>query len=109
MRREKYRREDDDPHDPPGSDFGQGKTIVVLAIVVGCFAILWPKIFYPMLFGETSTEKQEEPVIGGETQLRPTVAYITITLGMVKDSEYCNCNNLFGRDLFAGLWVAAHR
>ncbi|XP_042864787.1 titin-like isoform X12 [Penaeus japonicus] len=30
-------------------EFGTGKTIFVLAIVVGCFAVLWPKIFYPML------------------------------------------------------------
>ncbi|XP_023316216.1 glutamic acid-rich protein-like isoform X4 [Trichogramma pretiosum] len=32
-----------------GMEFGPRKTIVILAIVVGCFAILWPKIFYPML------------------------------------------------------------
>lgn len=31
------------------SEFGTGKSIVVLAVVVGCFAILWPKIFYPMM------------------------------------------------------------
>uniref|UniRef100_A0A1B6MS24 Resistance to inhibitors of cholinesterase protein 3 N-terminal domain-containing protein n=1 Tax=Graphocephala atropunctata TaxID=36148 RepID=A0A1B6MS24_9HEMI len=31
------------------TEFGTGKTIFILAIVVGCFAILWPKIFYPML------------------------------------------------------------
>ncbi|XP_015930104.2 resistance to inhibitors of cholinesterase protein 3 isoform X1 [Parasteatoda tepidariorum] len=30
------------------ADFGTGKTLAVLAIVLGCFAILWPKIFYPM-------------------------------------------------------------
>ncbi|KFM61532.1 Resistance to inhibitors of cholinesterase protein 3, partial [Stegodyphus mimosarum] len=29
--------------------FGTGKSLIVLAIVVGCFAILWPKIFYPMM------------------------------------------------------------
>ncbi|GIY77853.1 hypothetical protein CDAR_273691 [Caerostris darwini] len=31
------------------SDFGTGKSLVVLAIVLGCFAVLWPKIFYPMM------------------------------------------------------------
>nr|XP_012217604.1 PREDICTED: uncharacterized protein LOC105669305 isoform X2 [Linepithema humile] len=31
------------------TDFGPRKTIFILAIVVGCFAVLWPKIFYPML------------------------------------------------------------
>ncbi|CAG7829786.1 unnamed protein product [Allacma fusca] len=30
-------------------EFSRGKTIFVLAVVIGCFAILWPKIFYPML------------------------------------------------------------
>ena len=29
-----------------------GVIILAIAIVVGCFAVLWPKIFSPMLFGE---------------------------------------------------------
>ena len=36
------------------TEFGTGKTVFILAIVVGCFAILWPKIFYPMLQGSVS-------------------------------------------------------
>ncbi|TRY75030.1 hypothetical protein TCAL_15596 [Tigriopus californicus] len=32
------------------SEIGAGKSIMVVAIVLGCFAILWPKVFYPMLF-----------------------------------------------------------
>ena len=35
-----------------GGGFSSGKTVLVLAIVAGCFAVLWPKIFVPMLFGE---------------------------------------------------------
>ncbi|RLU25912.1 hypothetical protein DMN91_002074 [Ooceraea biroi] len=31
------------------TEFGTRKTIFILAIVAGCFAVLWPKIFYPML------------------------------------------------------------
>ncbi|KAL1462100.1 hypothetical protein MTO96_027302 [Rhipicephalus appendiculatus] len=31
------------------SDIGVGKSIAVLAIVVGCFTVLWPKVFYPMM------------------------------------------------------------
>jgi hypothetical protein len=31
------------------TEFGPRKTIFILAIVAGCFAVLWPKIFYPML------------------------------------------------------------
>ena len=29
-----------------------GKTILIGTIVLGCFAVLWPKIFAPMLFGD---------------------------------------------------------
>lgn len=36
-------------NDPPG--LGPRKTLFVLVTVVGCIAILWPKIFYPMMFG----------------------------------------------------------
>lgn len=31
------------------SHFPRAKTVLALTVVVGCFAILWPKIFYPML------------------------------------------------------------
>lgn len=31
------------------TDIGVGKSIAVLAVVVGCFTVLWPKIFYPMM------------------------------------------------------------
>lgn len=34
----------------PESPLGPRKTLFVLVTVVGCIAILWPKIFYPMLF-----------------------------------------------------------
>ncbi|KAI5692203.1 hypothetical protein M8J75_004311 [Diaphorina citri] len=33
------------------SELSTGKTIFVLTVVAGCFAVLWPKIFYPMFFG----------------------------------------------------------
>jgi len=36
------------------AEFGTAKTVFILAIVVGCFAILWPKIFYPMLLSSLS-------------------------------------------------------
>ncbi|XP_046751310.1 uncharacterized protein LOC124414410 isoform X2 [Diprion similis] len=31
------------------SEFGPRRTIFILAIVAGCFAVLWPRIFYPMI------------------------------------------------------------
>ena len=42
----------DDEVEAGGGGFSSGKTVLVLAIVAGCFAVLWPKIFVPMLFGE---------------------------------------------------------
>lgn len=36
------------------NDFSTGKSIFVLAIVAGCFAILWPNVFYPMIQGSYS-------------------------------------------------------
>ena len=30
-----------------------GRIVLVLAIVVGCFGILWPRIFSPLLLGDT--------------------------------------------------------
>ncbi|KAL6443055.1 hypothetical protein ACFW04_002796 [Cataglyphis niger] len=40
------------------TDFGPRKTIFILAIVASCFAVLWPKIFYPML---TATVTPHQP------------------------------------------------
>ena len=36
----------------PDQGLSNGLIILVIAIVVGCFAVLWPKYFYPMLFGK---------------------------------------------------------
>ncbi|KAI9556724.1 hypothetical protein GHT06_016515 [Daphnia sinensis] len=45
------------------SEFSKGKTLVVLAIVIGCFAILWPKIFYPMFQASVApTTLQQQPI-----------------------------------------------
>ena len=38
-----------------------GLIILVIAIVVGCFAVLWPKYFYPMLFGESLHQPRTDP------------------------------------------------
>ncbi|CAK9799686.1 hypothetical protein ANTPLA_LOCUS2061 [Anthophora plagiata] len=40
------------------TDFGPRKTIFILAIVAGCFAVLWPKIFYPMLTASVTNTHQ---------------------------------------------------
>lgn len=38
-------------------EIGTGKTIFVIAVVLGCFAVLYPKIFYHMMFDE----KKDKP------------------------------------------------
>lgn len=37
-------------------EFGTGKTVLILTIVAACFAVLWPKIFYPMLISSPSAK-----------------------------------------------------
>ncbi|KAF5303648.1 hypothetical protein FQA39_LY09895 [Lamprigera yunnana] len=36
------------------NDLGTKRTLIVLVIVVGCFAVLWPKVLYPMIVGSTN-------------------------------------------------------
>ncbi|GAB6023718.1 hypothetical protein CHUAL_008477 [Chamberlinius hualienensis] len=31
------------------NELGPAKTVVIIAVVIGCFAMLWPKVFYPMM------------------------------------------------------------
>ena len=41
------------------TDMTTGKTLFVLAVVLGYFAVLWPKIFSPMMFD--SYDKKLKP------------------------------------------------
>ncbi|KAK5647740.1 hypothetical protein RI129_002632 [Pyrocoelia pectoralis] len=50
----KFQRCQTNPTKMPESNLGTRKTLFVLVIVVGCFAVLWPKVFYPMLVGPTN-------------------------------------------------------
>ena len=47
----------------PSEDVGLGpkKTFLVLFTVVGCIAILFPKIFYPMIMGPSAKELRGPP------------------------------------------------
>lgn len=42
--------------EPTGGSFGPRKTLIIMVTVVGCIAILWPKVFYPMMVGPTQTK-----------------------------------------------------
>ena len=43
-------------------DLSPRKTMLVLVIVVGCFAVLWPKVFYPMLVGSANQHIKPSPI-----------------------------------------------
>lgn len=45
-----------------GEDLGPGKTVFILVIVVGCFAVLCPNVFYPMLFGSPQNHIKPSPI-----------------------------------------------
>merc|ERR1719471_1368450 len=34
--------------------FSNSQTVLILTVMVGCFGVLWPKIFSPMFFGDNS-------------------------------------------------------
>ena len=42
------------------AELSRSKSLVVLAVVVGCFAILWPKIFYPMFQNSLAPPQPKE-------------------------------------------------
>ncbi|XP_058836543.1 uncharacterized protein LOC131693064 isoform X9 [Topomyia yanbarensis] len=39
-----------------GGTLGTRKTLIIMVTVVGCIAILWPKVFYPMMTGPGQTK-----------------------------------------------------
>ena len=38
-------------------EIGTGKSVFVIAVVLGCFAILYPKVFYHMMFEDKIKDK----------------------------------------------------
>merc|ERR1719471_2436364 len=38
--------------------FSNSQTVLILTVVVGCFGVLWPKIFSPMFFGENQHQSE---------------------------------------------------
>ncbi|XP_016947477.1 resistance to inhibitors of cholinesterase protein 3 isoform X7 [Drosophila biarmipes] len=62
---------------PPAVEEGMTpkKTALIIVTVIGCIAILWPKVFHPMMFGGVPPPKQnfkdQRAVPGGLRQERP--------------------------------------
>lgn len=65
-----------------GDDLGTGKTVFILVIVVGCFAILCPNVFYPMLFGSPQNRIKPSPID------RTTGLFISYII-------FTNCHKIF--------------
>ena len=40
------------------NDLGTGRTVVILTVVIGCFGVLWPKIFFPMFHSTITTNNE---------------------------------------------------
>lgn len=51
--------------EPEAGPLGPKKTVLVIATVVGCIGILWPKIFHPMLIGGGGSSNTETPLPPG--------------------------------------------
>lgn len=43
-------------------DLGPRRSMFVLVVVIGCFSILWPKVFYPMLVGNANQQAKPSPI-----------------------------------------------
>ncbi|XP_072162317.1 uncharacterized protein [Bemisia tabaci] len=53
----------------PNVELSTTKTVFILSIVLGCFAILWPKVFYPMF--QTSVNQSPSRSFNSEEHQRP--------------------------------------
>lgn len=54
--RPEYIEEEGEGPEPgyPAGLFSNSQTVLILTVMVGCFGVLWPKIFSPMFFGDNS-------------------------------------------------------
>lgn len=71
------------PTKMPDSDLGTRKTLFVLVIVVGCFAVLWPKVFYPMLVGPTNQRMKPSKLDKGKSNTMPWRTSKNLSLNVV--------------------------
>lgn len=65
---------------------GTKKTFLVLFTVVGCIAILFPKILYPMLMGP-STDKEESRTSSEFTFPPAIVTFLHYSLSLIRSPE----------------------
>lgn len=72
--------------------FGPRKTVVILAVVAGCFAVLWPKIFYPMLLASFVPPSPTTDSTGKSWNFNLYKNYIQILVYKIKKNRI---NDLF--------------
>ena len=49
--------------EPETNPLGPKKTFLIIATVVGCIGILWPKVFHPMLAGGQAGHSHIDPML----------------------------------------------
>ena len=61
-------RPSEEEEEEPGSSglFSNSHTVLILTVMVGCFGVLWPKIFSPMLFGDQD-QRDSQPDLSEES------------------------------------------
>ena len=60
---------EEEEEEEPGSPglFSNSHTVLILTVVVGCFGVLWPKIFSPMFFGDQQDQRDSMPDLSEES------------------------------------------
>ena len=66
-----------------------GRSVLILSLIVGCFALLWPRIFFPMLQSSFSPV-QEDTAHGGEEKFIACLLVVFFFL-----PQWISSNNLF--------------
>ena len=61
-------RPSEEEEEEPGSSglFSNSHTVLILTVMVGCFGVLWPKIFSPMFFGDQD-QRDSQPDLSEES------------------------------------------
>ena len=73
--------------------FSNSHTVLILTVVVGCFGLLWPKIFSPMFFGDPHDQRDsmsdltEESLNSCEDDSPPVRRLINVLFLQLEEEE----------------------
>lgn len=75
-----------------GTELGVSRSILVLSIVIACFAVLWPKIFYPMLMTAVGSDtmtgrpRQTSPVFSNNERMKTSTQHPALMHPRMRDA-----------------------